>query len=59
MAAAAQLVLDVENAPGALARVAGLLRAAGVEIAGVWAFPCPRGGPFFWPPDEGARGLAE
>jgi hypothetical protein len=59
MPGAAQLVLDVENAPGALTRVASILRAAGVDIDGVWAFPCPRGGPFFRPADDGARALAE
>lgn len=58
MVPAAQLVLDVENAPGVLAQVAGILATAGVEIAGVWVFPCPRGGPFFRPADEDAWALA-
>ncbi|MFB3817952.1 MAG: hypothetical protein ACE147_09845 [Candidatus Methylomirabilales bacterium] len=58
MAAPAQLVLDVENAPGALAHVASVLRAAGVEIAGLWVFPGPRAGPFFRPAEEDARELA-
>lgn len=54
---ATQLLLEIEEVPGAITRLAALLGQAGVEIAGVWAIPSVRSGAAA-PVDEGAAALA-
>ncbi|MFB3820219.1 MAG: hypothetical protein ACE147_21390 [Candidatus Methylomirabilales bacterium] len=59
MSRATQLLLEVDDAPGALARLAALLADAGVEVAGVWAIPHAQHGAFVEPTDNRARALTE